>query len=193
MAGILDGDLSSISVSAEEGSANDSSASTSGGTDLSSGTVSATDSADAFVYEIKFINGSPVAIDGEVVIDGFDASSDTLTLQAASVPSGFTKSSLASAEGVDVTTNTIDNYTLISFAPDSSGASGSIKINGIVDADLSSLNINILSGSVSSSSDLGSGSNIELGTTDLTARVMQRILYSMQVMLLTQFLVMMAL
>ena len=64
----------------------------------------------------------------------------------------------------------IDNYTLISFAPDSSGASGSIKINGIVDADLSSLNINILSGSVSSSSDLGSGSNIELGTTDLTAQ-----------------------
>ena len=170
LAGILDGDLSSISISAEEGSANDSSASTAGGVDLSSGTVSATNSADAFVYEIKFVNGAPVAIDGEVVINDFNASSDTLTLQAASVPTGFTKNSLLSAEGVDVTSNTIDNYTLISFAPDSSGASGSIKINGIVDADLSSLNINILSGSVSSASSLGSGSSIELGTTDLTAQ-----------------------
>jgi len=170
LAGILDGDLSSISVSAEEGTANDSSASTAGGVDLSSGTISATNSADAFVYEIKFVDGAPVAIDGEVVINDFNASSDTLTLQAASVPAGFTKNSLLSTEGVDVTSNTIDNYTLISFAPDSSGASGSIKINGIVDADLSSLNINILSGSVSSSSGLGSGSNIELGTTDLTGQ-----------------------
>ena len=171
LTGVLDGDLSSISVSAEDGSANDSSASTPGGTDLSSGTVAATDSADAFVYEIKFVDGSPVAIDGEVVITGFDASTDTLTLQASSVPSGFSKSSLLTATGVDVTTNTIDNYTLISFAPDSSGASGSIRIDGVVDGDLSSLSINILSGSVSSAgTDLSSGSNIELGTTDLTAQ-----------------------
>ena len=171
LAGILDGDLSSISVSAEEGSANDSSASTPGGTDLSSGTVAATDSADAFVYEVKFVDGAPVAIDGEVVITGFDASTDTLTLQASSVPSGFTKSSLLTATGVDVTTNTIDNYTLISFAPNASGASGSIRLDGVVDGDLSSLNINILSGSVSSSgTDLSSGSNIELDTTDLTAQ-----------------------
>ena len=171
LAGILDGDLSSISVSAEEGSANDSSASTPGGTDLSSGTVAATDSADAYVYEVKFVDGAPVAIDGEVVITGFDASTDTLTLQASSVPSGFTKSSLLTATGVDVTTNTIDNYTLISFAPNASGASGSIRLDGVVDGDLSSLNINILSGSVSSSgTDLSSGSNIELDTTDLTAQ-----------------------
>ncbi len=171
LAGVLDGDLSTITVSAEEGSANDSSASTAGGTDLSSGTVAATDAADAFVYEIKFSNNSPVAIDGEVVITDFDVDNDTLTLQAASAPSGFSKSSLLTAANVDVTTNTIDNYTLISFAPDSSGASGSIKLEGIVDADLSSLNINILAGSVSSSGpDLSSGSNIELETTDLTAQ-----------------------
>jgi len=171
LAGVLDGDLSSITVSAEEGSANDSSASAPGGTDLTSGSVAASDSADAFVYEIKFVDGSPVAIDGEVVITGFDASTDTLTLQAASVPSGFTKSSLLTATGVDVTTNTIDNYTLISFAPDASGASGSIRLDGVVDGDLSTLNINVLSGSVSSSgTDLSSGTNIELATTDLTAQ-----------------------
>ena len=105
------------------------------------------------------------------MITGFDASTDTLTLQASSVPSGFTKSSLLTATGVDVTTNTIDNYTLISFAPNASGASGSIRLDGVVDGDLSSLNINILSGSVSSSgTDLSSGSNIELDTTDLTAQ-----------------------
>ena len=170
LTGILDGDLSSVSISAEDGSPNDSSTATPGGVDLSSGSVSATDAADAFVYEIKFVDSSPVALDGEVVISGFDASNDTLTLQAASVPSGFTKNSLLTATNVDVTTNTIDNYTLISFAPDASGASGSIKIEGIVDADLSSLNINILSGSVTSGTDLSSGSNIELGTTDLTAQ-----------------------
>ena len=170
LAGVLDGDLSTVSVSAEEGSPNDSSSSTPGGTDLSSGSVSATDSPDAFVYEIKFVNGSPVALDGEVVISGFDVDNDTLTLQASSVPSGFTKSSLLTADNVDVTTNTIDNYTLISFAPNASGASGSIKLEGIVDGDLSSLNLNILSGSVTSGTDLSSGSNIELGTTNLTAQ-----------------------
>ncbi len=171
LAGVLDGDLSTITVSTEEGSANDSSASTSGGTDLASGTVAATDAADAFVYEIKFSDNSPVAIDGEVVITGFDVDNDTLTLQAASAPSGFSKSSLLTAANVDVTTNTIDNYTLISFAPDASGSSGSIKLEGVVDADLSSININILAGSVSSSGpDLSTGSNIELGTTNLTAQ-----------------------
>ena len=66
---------------------------------------------------------------------------------------------------------TIDNYTLISFAPDASGSSGSIQINGVVDSDLSTLTINVLSGSVSSGgTDLSSGSNIELGTDDLTAQ-----------------------
>ena len=114
LAGVLDGDLSTITVSTEEGSANDSSASTSGGTDLASGTVAATDAADAFVYEIKFSDNSPVAIDGEVVITGFDVDNDTLTLQAASAPSGFSKSSLLTAANVDVTTNTIDanNHTV---------------------------------------------------------------------------------
>ena len=112
-----------------------------------------------------------MAIDGEVIITGFDVDSDTLTLQAATAPAGFSKSSLLTAANVDITTNTIDNYTLISFAPDANGASGSIRLDGIVDADLSSISINILSGAVSSSGpDLSDGSNIELGTTDLTAQ-----------------------
>ena len=92
--GVVDGDLSTITMSAAEGSANDSSSSSTGGTDLSSGTATATSADDAFVYEIKFVDGAPVAIDGEVIINDFDASNDTLTLQASSVPAGFGKSSL---------------------------------------------------------------------------------------------------
>ena len=170
--GVVDGDLSTISLSAKDGSANDSTASSStGGIDLSSGTVAATSSADAFVYEVKFIDGSPVAIDGEVTITGFDPDTDTLTLQASSVPSGFGKSSLLTAENVDVVSSTVDNTTTIYFAPDSSGTSGSIVLDGVVDADLSTLNIKILSGSVSSvGTDVSSGSNIELGADDLTAQ-----------------------
>ena len=172
--GVVDGDLSSISISAADGSANDTSTSpVTGQEDLSEGTVTATSSAEAFVYEIKFVDGVPVAIDGDVTIKGFDAASDTLTLQAASVPSGFGKSSLLSlaSSGVEVVTSTIDNKTTIYFAPDSSGTSGSITLDGIIDADLSSITLNILSGSVDSSgSDLSSGSNIELGTDDLTAQ-----------------------
>ena len=113
IAGVLDGDLSTITISAEEGSANDSSASAPGGTDLESGTVAATSSADAFVYEVKFVDGSPVAIDGEVIITDFDAANDTLTLQAATAPSGFSKTSLLTAANVDITTNSIENYTHI--------------------------------------------------------------------------------
>ena len=172
--GIVDGDLSSVSISAAAGSANDPSTSpVTGQEDLSEGTVTATSSAEAFVYEIKFVDGVPVAIDGDVTIKDFDAASDTLTLQAASVPSGFGKSSLLSlaSSGVEIVTSTIDNKTTIYFAPDSSGTSGSITFDGIVDADLSSITLNILSGSVDSSgSDLSSGSNIELGTDDLTAQ-----------------------
>ena len=172
--GIVDGDLSSVLISAAAGSANDASTSpVTGQEDLSEGTVTATSSAEAFVYEIKFVDGVPVAIDGDVTIKDFDAASDTLTLQAASVPSGFGKSSLLSlaSSGVEIVTSTIDNKTTIYFAPDSSGTSGSITFDGIVDADLSSITLNILSGSVDSSgSDLSSGSNIELGTDDLTAQ-----------------------
>ena len=171
--GVVDEDLSTISISAEDGAANDASSTTapSGSSDLSSGTVTATDSAEAYIYEVKFVDGSPVAIDGNVVIKGFDVASDTITLQAASIPEGFAKSSLLTAAGVDISASTIDNNTTIYFAPDASGASGSITLEGVVDADLSSITISVLSGSVTSDGvDLSSGSNIELGTDDLTAQ-----------------------
>ena len=170
--GVVDSDLSTITISAADGAANDASASPiTGELDLSEGTANASDDAEAFVYEIKFVDGVPVAIDSDVTIKGFDVDNDTLTLQAASVPSGFAKSSLLSTDGVDVVSSTIDNKTTIYFAPDSSGKSGSITLDGIVDADLSSITISILSGSVDSGgTDLSSGSNIELGTDNLTAQ-----------------------
>ena len=130
---------------------------------MSEGTVNASDSAEAFVYEIKFVDGVPVAIDSDVTIKGFDVANDTLTLQAASVPSGFSKSSLLTSDSIDVVASTIDNKTTIYFAPNSDGVSGSLTLDGIVDEDLSSITINVLSGSVDSNGvDLSSGSNIEL-------------------------------
>ena len=171
--GIVDADLSTISMSALDGAANDASSSSAGNgsSDLSSGTVTATDAAEAYVYEVKFVDGSPVAIDGDVTIKNFDPATDTLTLQAASVPAGFAKSSLLTASNVDVVASTIDNKTTIYFGPDASGTSGSITLDGIVDADLSSITISVLSGSVDSGGvDLSSGSNIELGTDNLTAQ-----------------------
>jgi len=171
--GVVDEDLSTISISAKDGAANDTSSTTasSGSSDLSSGTVTATASPEAYVYEVKFVDGSPVAIDGNVTIKGFDVANDTITLQASSIPAGFAKSSLLTAAGVDVVSSTIDNSTTIYFAPDASGTSGSITLDGVVDADLSSITISVLSGSVTSGGvDLSSGSNIELGTDDLTAQ-----------------------
>ena len=171
--GVVDADLSTISISAKDGAANDTSstAASSGSSDLSSGTVTATTSPEAYVYEVKFVDGSPVAIDGNVTIKGFDVANDTITLQASSIPAGFAKSSLLTAAGVDVVSSTIDNSTTIYFAPDASGTSGSITLDGVVDADLSSITISVLSGSVTSDGvDLSSGSNIELGTDDLTAQ-----------------------
>ena len=194
--GVVDADLSTISISASDGTANDASSSTagSGTSDLSSGTVTATDSAEAYVYEVKFVDGAPVAIDGNVTIKNFDPASDTLTLQAASVPAGFAKSSLLTASGVDVVASTIDNKTTIYFVPDASGASGSITLDGIVDADLSSITISVLSGSVDSAGvDLSSGSNIELGTMILQLNQVLRTLSLMQHMLQVQSLVLMGL
>ena len=94
--GITDDDLSSITISALEGEADaDTSGTTSGtGIDLSSGTVEASSASENFVYSVSFVDGSPVALDGNIVIKGFDVDNDTLTLASESVPAGFTKNSL---------------------------------------------------------------------------------------------------
>ena len=45
------------------------------------GSVTAAEAGEVFEYSVKFINGIPVATDGEVTIDGFDAKVDDLLLK----------------------------------------------------------------------------------------------------------------
>ena len=172
--GVNDGDLSEIQISAEEGEAD---ATVTGGdtstdaVDLSSGTVDATSGNDVYEYTIKFVDGAPVAIDGNITINDFNTSYDKLILKAESVPSGYSKTSLLSTANVDVVSSSFDNTTTIFFAPDDNGSSSSITFNGINDEDLSSIGIEIQSGSVTATTtiDLSTGTNIELGTDDVTA------------------------
>ena len=172
--GVNDGDLSEIQISAEEGEAD---ATVTGGdtstdaVDLSSGTVDATSGNDVYEYTIKFVDGAPVAIDGNITINDFNTNYDKLILKAESVPSGYSKTSLLSTANVDVVSSNFDNTTTIFFAPDDNGSSSSITFNGINDEDLSSIGIEIQSGSVTATTtiDLSTGTNVELGTDDVTA------------------------
>ena len=98
-------------------------------TDLSTGSVTATDAGEVFEYSIRFENGVPVAIDGDVTIDGFDAATDRIVLKTEGLPSGYSKGTLLTTEGVDVAPG-ISNL-LIAFGPDASGSSGSITVDGV--------------------------------------------------------------
>ena len=108
--------------------------------DLSSGTVSAAEAGEVFEYSVKFINGVPVATDGNVTIEGFDPKVDRLIIKSDSLSAGYGKTSLLSTEGVDVTTDT-SGSTRIDFGQDADGSSGSITLGGVEDADLSSVDL----------------------------------------------------
>jgi len=49
--------------------------------DLSNGSVASTSAGEIFEYSVKFLNGAPVAIDGNVTITNFDAAIDKLLLR----------------------------------------------------------------------------------------------------------------
>ena len=106
-------------------------------TDLSSGSVTATDAGEVFEYSVRFENGVPVAIDGDVTINDFDAATDRIVLKTEGLPSGYLKGTLLTTDGVDVAPG-ISNL-LIAFGPNASGSSGSITIEGVTklaDVDL---------------------------------------------------------
>ena len=93
--GITDGDLSEVTISSEEGAADttvtDGGATDSDAVDLSSGTVEATSANDTFEYTVKFVDGSPVALDGNVTIDGFNTNYDKIIIKAELYPCRFHK------------------------------------------------------------------------------------------------------
>ena len=71
--------------------------------DLSSGSVASSSAGEIFEYSVKFLNGVPVAIDGNVTITNFDAAIDRIVIKTETLPAGFGKDSLLSTSGVDVT------------------------------------------------------------------------------------------
>ena len=130
--------------------------------DLSSGTVTAADAGEIFEYSVKFLNGVPVAIDGEVTISGFDAAVDKIVLKTETLPAGYAKDSLLNTTGVDVTTGIDD--TRIDFGASASGESGSIVLSGVADADLSSIDLTF-----SISSPAISGTRVDIDGAAVTA------------------------
>ena len=130
--------------------------------DLSNGSVASSSAGEIFEYSVKFLNGVPVAIDGNATITNFDAAIDKIVIKTETLPEGFAKSSLLSVAGVDVTTG-IDS-TRIDFAVNSAGNSGSIQIDGIDDADLSSIDLTF-----SISSPAISGTRVDIDAASVTA------------------------
>ena len=107
--------------------------------DLSSGSVASSSAGEIFEFSVKFLNGVPVAIDGNTSITNFDAAIDRILIKTETLPAGYSKEDLLSTLGVDVTTGI--NSTRIDFGVNADGNSGSIDIEGVADADLSSIDL----------------------------------------------------
>ena len=131
--------------------------------DLSSGTVSAAEAGEIFEYSVKFLNGVPVAIDGEVTINGFDAATDRIVIKTEGLPEGYTGTSLINTNGVSVTEGITS--TRIDFGVDAGGSSGSITIDGVTDSTLGTIDVVF---EVSSPAISGTRVDIE-ASTDVTA------------------------
>ena len=130
--------------------------------DLSSGSVASSSAGEIFEYSVKFLNGVPVAIDGNVTITNFDAAIDRIVIKTETLPAGFGKDSLLSTSGVDVTSG-IDS-TRIDFGVNADGNSGSIVIEGIDDSDLSLIDLTF---SISSPAILGT--RVDIDSSSVTA------------------------
>ena len=130
--------------------------------DLSSGSVASSSAGEIFEFSVKFLNGVPVAIDGNTSITNFDAAIDRIVIKTETLPAGYSKEDLLSTLGVDVTTGI--NSTRIDFGVNADGNSGSIDIEGVADADLSSIDLTF-----SISSPAISGSRVDIDTSSVTA------------------------
>ena len=130
--------------------------------DLSSGSVASSAAGEIFEYSVKFLNGVPVAIDGNTSITNFDAAIDRIVIKTETLPAGYSKEDLLSTLGVDVTTGI--NSTRIDFGVNADGNSGSIDIDGIADSDLSSIDLTF-----SISSPAISGNRVDIDSSSVTA------------------------
>ena len=72
---------------------------------------------------------------------GDNQDSDKLVILASDMPVGYDLDDFKASTGIDIVASTINNNTTIYFAPDSSGNSTSLTLDGIVDGDLSNTEI----------------------------------------------------
>ena len=132
--------------------------------DLSSGSVTSSSAGEIFEYSVKFLNGVPVAIDGNATITNFDAAIDRIVIKTETLPAGYSKDSLLSTSGVDVTTG-IDS-TRIDFGVNADGSSGSIVIDGVDSSDLALIDLTF---SISSPAIAGTRVDIDSSSVAATA------------------------
>ena len=132
--------------------------------DLSSGSVASSSAGEIFEYSVKFLNGVPVAIDGNATITNFDAAIDRIVIKTETLPAGYSKDSLLSTSGVDVTTG-IDS-TRIDFGVNADGSSGSIVIEGVDSSDLALIDLTF---SISSPAIAGTRVDIDSSSVAATA------------------------
>ena len=132
--------------------------------DLSSGSVASSSAGEIFEYSVKFLNGVPVAIDGNATITNFDAAIDRIVIKTETLPAGYSKDSLLSTSGVDVTTG-IDS-TRIDFGVNADGSSGSIVVEGVDSSDLALIDLTF---SISSPAIAGTRVDIDSSSVDATA------------------------
>ena len=132
--------------------------------DLSNGSVASSSAGEIFEYSVKFLNGIPVAIDGNATIANFDAAIDRIVIKTETLPAGYSKDSLLSTSGVDVTTG-IDS-TRIDFGVNADGSSGSIVVEGVDSSDLAKIDLTF---SISSPAIAGTRVDIDSSSVAATA------------------------
>ena len=110
------------------------------------GEIAATDAADEFRYEFEVSENSPLSKEGnfDIKITGFDADNDKIVLVNVG-GNNLTLDEFKALDGEDISQASFDNTTTIFFAPNSSGSSGSLTIDGYADAEFATIVLEILS------------------------------------------------
>ena len=159
-------DSSSSSSSSSESSSSESSSSESSSSESSSsesstssvniieialdaaGEIAATDAADEFRYEFEVDGNSPLSKEGnfDIKITGFDADNDKIVLVNVG-GTDLTLDEFKALDGEDISQASFDNTTTIFFAPNASGSSGSLTIDGFADAEFATITLQILADS----------------------------------------------
>lgn len=100
---------------------------------LTSGSVTATAAAEAFVYPYKMVDGRPTkATAGEVIINGFDTSKDKLVFEDVGTGTVFTKAQFLALAGVVVADDPFAVVASIYFDPDTdAGVLGGVSLTGV--------------------------------------------------------------